>query len=228
MDWRWWLWLQGEGEERDVADRVSYRIRPRFTVTFANNSGCNLTCAKSIFKHPLRKHFKSETGHLSMTMDTTVVYYVLATVLVLVGLAGVILPALPGLPLVFAGLLLVAWADGFAHVGWVALLILAAITALSFLVDLLATVYGARRVGASKAAMWGAVVGAFAGLLFLPIGLFVGPFAGAWLGEYLQTRKTGQATRVGVGTWLGIVLGTATKLALGLCMLGVFAVAWLF
>ncbi len=123
-------------------------------------------------------------------MDITVVYYVLAVALVLVGLAGVILPALPGLPLVFAGLLLAAWADGFAHVGWIPLLVLGLITALSFLIDFLATVYGARRVGASKAALWGSVIGAFVGLLFMPIGLFVGPFAGAWLGEYLQTRKT--------------------------------------
>lgn len=161
-------------------------------------------------------------------MDTAVVYYVLAAALVVVGLAGVILPALPGLPLVFAGLLLAAWADGFAHVGWIPLLVLGLITALSFLIDFLATVYGARRVGASKAALWGSVIGAFAGLLFMPIGLFVGPFAGAWLGEYLQTRKTDRATKVGIGTWLGIVLGTATKLALGLCMLGVFAIAWFF
>lgn len=84
-------------------------------------------------------------------MDTTVVYYILAGVLVLVGLAGVILPALPGLPLVFAGLLLAAWADGFAHVGWVALVVLGVMTALSFLIDFLATVYGAQR---SAPASW--------------------------------------------------------------------------
>ncbi|MCC4622024.1 DUF456 domain-containing protein [Xanthomonas cassavae CFBP 4642] len=161
-------------------------------------------------------------------MDTTVVYYALAGALVLIGLAGVILPALPGLPLVFAGLQLAAWADGFTHVGWVALVILGAITALSLLIDFLATVYGAKRVGASKMALWGSVVGAIAGMFFMPIGLFVGPFAGAWIGEYYQTRKTDQATKVGIGTWLGIVLGTATKLALGLCMLGVFAIAWFF
>ena len=161
-------------------------------------------------------------------MDTTVVYYILAGVLVLVGLAGVILPALPGLPLVFAGLLLAAWADGFAHVGWVALVVLGVMTALSFLIDFLATVYGAQRVGASKLALWGSVIGAIAGIFFMPSGLFVGPFAGAWIGEYWQTRKTGQATRVGIGTWLGIVFGTATKVALGMCMLGVFAIAWFF
>ncbi|MBB5737136.1 hypothetical protein FHT08_003104 [Xanthomonas campestris] len=161
-------------------------------------------------------------------MDTNVLYYILAGVLVLIGLAGVVLPALPGLPLVFAGLLVAAWADGFAHVGWVALLILGLMTALSFAIDFFATVYGAQRVGASKAALWGSVIGSVVGIFFMPIGLFVGPFAGAWIGEYWQTRKSDQATKVGFGTWLGIVFGTATKLALGLCMLGVFAIAWLF
>lgn len=78
-------------------------------------------------------------------MDITVVYYILAGVLVLIGLAGVVLPALPGLPLVFAGLLVAAWADGFAHVGWVALVILGLMTALSFAIDFLATAYGAQR-----------------------------------------------------------------------------------
>ncbi|AOD14466.1 DUF456 domain-containing protein [Xanthomonas fragariae] len=161
-------------------------------------------------------------------MDTTVVYYILAGALVLIGFAGVILPALPGLPLVFAGLLVAAWATGFAHVSWITLVILALITALSFVIDFFATLYGAQRVGASKLALWGSVIGSIAGIFFMPIGLFVGPFAGAWIGEYYQTRKTGQATKVGVGTWLGIMLGTATKLALGLCMLGVFAISWFF
>ncbi|TQV02636.1 DUF456 domain-containing protein, partial [Xanthomonas perforans] len=118
--------------------------------------------------------------------------------------------------------------DHFTHIGWVTLVVLGLITALSYLVDFLATLYGAQRVGASKLALWGSVIGGIAGIFFMPIGLFVGPFAGAWLGEYYQTRKSGQATKVGLGTWVGIMLGTATKLALGLCMLGVFAIGWFF
>ncbi|UDI82365.1 membrane protein [Xanthomonas citri pv. mangiferaeindicae] len=105
-------------------------------------------------------------------MDTAVVYYVLATALVLIGLAGVVLPALPGLPLVFAGLLVAAWADNFTHIGWVTLVVLGLITALSYLVDFLATLYGAQRVGASKMALWGSVIGGIAGIFFMPIGLF--------------------------------------------------------
>lgn len=159
-------------------------------------------------------------------MDPAFIYYLIGGVLVLVGFAGVLLPALPGLPLVFAGLLVAAWADGFERVGWLPLLAIGLLTALSFLIDFLATVYGAQRLGASGWALWGSALGTLAGLFFLPLGLFLGPFIGAWLGEYWHSRRAGHATRVGLGTWLGILLGTASKLALGLCMIGIFALAW--
>nr|WP_241093293.1 DUF456 domain-containing protein [Xanthomonas sp.] len=152
----------------------------------------------------------------------------IAGLLVLVGLAGVVLPALPGLPLVFFGLLLAAWADGFQRVGWVALTVLGVLTLLSFLIDFLSTVVGAQRVGASRKALWGSVLGSVVGLFFMPIGLFVGPFVGALAGEYWHGRQLGQATKVGFGTWLGIVLGVAAKLALAFAMVGLFAASWLF
>lgn len=142
------------------------------------------------------------------------------------GLLGVLLPALPGLPLLFAGLLLAAWTDDFAHVGWLPLTVLGALTAVSLLIDFLASIYGAQRQGASGKALGGSLIGSVVGLFFLPIGLLVGPFVGAWIGEYWHSRTLGKATRVGIGTWLGILLGTATNLALGLCMLAVFALAW--
>lgn len=159
-------------------------------------------------------------------MDTTFICYTAAAILVIVGMAGIVLPALPGLPLVFAGLLLAAWGDGFQHVGWMPLTVIGALALLSLLVDFLANLYGAKRAGASGYALWGAALGSIIGLFFLPIGLLAGPFLGAWLGEYWHGRKPGHATRVGVGTWLGIILGAASKLALGFCMLGIFALAW--
>ena len=161
-------------------------------------------------------------------MDPTFIYYMIAGLLVFLGLAGVVLPALPGMPLLFAGLLLAAWADGFQRVGWLMLTVLGVLTLLSFLVDFLATVFGAKRVGASRKALWGSVLGSVAGLFFMPIGLFVGPFVGALAGEYWHGRQLQQATKVGLGTWLGVVLGTAAKLALALAMVGLFAAAWLF
>jgi len=160
-------------------------------------------------------------------MDPSFILYLLAVLLVLVGIAGIILPALPGIPLVFAGLLLAAWADGFVHVG-LPLTLLGLLTLVSFAVDILATVVGAQRVGASRKALWGTFLGSIAGVFFMPIGLFVGPLAGALLGEYWHTRELGRSTKVGLATWLGILLGFALKLALVIAMLSLFAFAWIF
>lgn len=162
-------------------------------------------------------------------MAVQTVSYVLAAVLVVVGLAGVVLPALPGLPVVFAGLLLAAWAGGFEQIHVATLVVLGLLTLLSFGVDFWATAHGARRVGASRKALVGAVLGTFAGLfVFPPFGLFVGPFAGALLGELLHGREWRNAAKVGFGTWLGIVLSVVLKLGLALAMLGLFAFDWYF
>jgi hypothetical protein len=140
----------------------------------------------------------------------------------------VILPALPGVPLVFGGMLLAAWAGDFQHVGWLPLVLLGLMTLLSLLVDLAATALGAKRVGASRLAIIGAVIGTFVGLLYGIIGIFVGPFIGALVGELVHSRHVGRATRVGLGTWIGIVLGTVFKLGLAFAMLGLFVTALLF
>ncbi|WP_462115366.1 DUF456 domain-containing protein [Lysobacter xanthus] len=154
---------------------------------------------------------------------------VIAILLVIVGIAGAVLPALPGIPLVFAGLLLAAWADGFRHVGGWTLGILGVLTVLSFAVDLLATAMGAKRVGASRLAVIGATLGTFAGLFAGFVGIFIGPFVGAVAGELIHRRRLedmGHATRVGVGTWVGLLLGTVLKLVIAFGMVGLFAVVW--
>jgi uncharacterized protein YqgC (DUF456 family) len=161
-------------------------------------------------------------------LDIQMLYYALAVVLILVGIAGVVLPALPGLPLVFAGMLLAAWAGDFEKIGWVTLVVLGLLTALSFAADIFSTAVGAQRVGASRKALWGTVIGTFAGLFFMPIGLFAGPFVGALVGELWHGRELGQAAKVGLGTWLGIVLGVVLKLGLTFAMLGLFVFAWFF
>lgn len=144
----------------------------------------------------------------------------------LVGVAGTILPALPGVSLVFAGMFLAAWAGDFELVGPAMLVLLGLLTLMSILVDFLAAALGAKRVGASRLALIGAVVGTFGGLFFGPLGLLAGPFLGALIGELIHVRELRQATRVGIGTWLGIVLGTVLKLGLAFGMLGLFAFAW--
>jgi len=155
-------------------------------------------------------------------------YYILAAVLVVIGIVGTVLPALPGLPLVFGGMVLAAWASDFEKVGWVPLVVLGLLTALSLGIDFLATAMGAKRVGASKLALIGSVIGTFAGLAFGLIGVFVGPFVGALIGELIHTRELSKATQVGIGTWVGIIVGTVLKFGLAFAMVGLFALAWFF
>ena len=164
-------------------------------------------------------------------MEPNTLYYLLAIVLVVVGIAGTILPALPGLPLVFAGMLLAAWAGDFQQVGVPMLVVLGLLTVFSLAVDFWATALGAKRVGASRLAIIGAMVGTLAGLFFGPLGLLMGPFAGAIGGELIHRRSLlkqdlGQAAKIGVGTWFGILFGIVLKLALAFTMLGLFALAW--
>jgi len=157
--------------------------------------------------------------------------YGVALLLMLVGVAGVAVPAVPGVPLVFAGMLLAAWADGFERAGLWVLLLLGALTVLSFLADLWATAIGAKRAKASALAIWGALIGTLVGLFFGIPGLFFGPFAGAVAGELIARKRlhhadVGPALRVGVGTWAGIALGIGLKLMLTIAMIGIFVLVW--
>lgn len=157
-----------------------------------------------------------------------VLLWSLAAVLVLVGLAGVVLPALPGIPLMFGGLLMMAWLDGFERIGGVTLGILAALTVLAWLIDFAASVIGAQRVGASTLALLGAAIGTVLGLFGGLIGLLFAPLAGAAVGEYIARRDALQAARVGLATWLGMLLAAVAKVAIAFMMLGIALAAWFF
>jgi len=150
-------------------------------------------------------------------------YFMLSGMLILAGIAGTVIPVLPGVPLVFAGMLLAAWADHFQHIGAFTLTILGVLCVFALLIDFAAGLLGAKRVGASTRALWGASLGTLIGLFFGLPGLLLGPFLGAALGELSAGRELAHATRVGVGTWLGLLFGTLAKIALCFTMLGVFA-----
>lgn len=157
----------------------------------------------------------------------TVILWIIAGVLVVAGLIGTVAPALPGPVLIFGGLLLAAWIDGFEKVGWAPLIILGLLTALTFVADIVATGAGAKKAGASKQAVIGATIGTIVGIFFGIIGIFVGPFVGAAAGEFLANRDLVRAGKVGYGTLFGLVLGAAMKIALALAMVGVFVTAYL-
>jgi hypothetical protein len=148
--------------------------------------------------------------------------------LVIAGLVGLVFPAMPGAPLIFAGLLLAAWSEDFKYVGLGTIIVIAVVALLTTGVDLWASMFGAKRFGASRRAVIGALLGTIVGLFLGFPGVVFGPFIGAVIGELLAQKNLRQASRAGIGATLGIVLGAALKLALAFAMVGIFFVARLF
>lgn len=145
--------------------------------------------------------------------------------LIFLGLAGTILPGLPGTGLVFGGILLHALYFGVGTVGMTTLILLGVATLFSFIIDLLASLYGAKRFGATRPGIIGSVIGGTIGLLVLSLpGLFLGVFVGAVAGEYFWAKKDfDQAWQAGVGSMLGFLAGSVIKFILTLIMVIIFA-----
>jgi uncharacterized protein len=152
----------------------------------------------------------------------SILLWVLGVALVAVGLAGIILPGLPGHILILAGLILAAWADGFARVGVWPLVVIGLIAGASYLVDFAGAVVGAKKLGASSRAMVGAGLGTVAGLFFGLPGIILGPFAGAVIGELTVKQDLRQAGKAGVAAWIGFAIGTAVKVGMAFLMIGIF------
>jgi uncharacterized protein YqgC (DUF456 family) len=155
------------------------------------------------------------------------VLWVLSVGLILVGLAGIVLPALPGTILVFAGIVLGAWIDDFARVGWFALAAIAVLAVLAWLMDYVAAMLGAKRAGASRQAIIGAAIGTVAGIFMGIVGVLFMPLVGAAAGEFMARRNRHEAVRVGIATWLGLMAGMLAKFVLAFMMIGIFVVALL-
>jgi uncharacterized protein YqgC (DUF456 family) len=154
--------------------------------------------------------------------------YILAAALIVGGLLGSILPVLPGIPMVFGGIWLAAAVDGYRHLGVWWLVVIGALGVAGIAVDFVASTLGAKRVGASRRALWGAAAGTVVGMFFGIPGLLIGPFAGALIGELASGNSVLRATHVGVGTWLGLLFGTLVKLVISFVMVGLFGLALLF
>lgn len=148
-----------------------------------------------------------------------------AIAMIAVGVAGTVLPGIPGPALIFAGMVVGAWANDFQKVGFLTLAILLVLTVLTFVVDFGAAALGAKRVGASRWGVLGAAVGTLAGLFFGVPGLIIGPFVGAFVGEYAVRRKVLDAGRIGLATWVGLLVAAVANIALVFAMLGIFAFA---
>lgn len=172
----------------------------------------------------------SEIG--AATLETWVLDSLLASLwalgflLMLIGLAGAVLPALPGTPLILAGIVLLSWLNDFERVGPGSLVLLGVLTAISLIVDFLATAEGARRFGAGRGAILGATFGLVVGIFFGLPGLLLGPFVGAVIGHRLGEATLESSVRAGVGASLGVIAGTLTKVAISVVMLTWFALDW--
>lgn len=148
--------------------------------------------------------------------------------LIVVGLVGTLLPILPGAILIFAGIVLGAWIDAFERVSPWIVAIAGALAILTFVADYVAGTLGAKRSGASPQAITGAAIGTLVGVFTGLWGLLFMPLVGAAIGEYLALRDLAQAGRIGVATAVGLLIGTAVKLALAFAMVGLFVAALFF
>lgn len=161
-------------------------------------------------------------------MDINWLWWGASVVLIAAGVAGTVLPVLPGTLLVLAGVVLGAWIDDFTRVGAVVIAVEALLAALAWLLDYVAGLLGARRVGASPQALAGAAIGTVAGIFAGVVGVLFLPLVGAAAGEYMARRNEWRALHVGVATWVGMMLGLVAKIVITFVMIGLFVAALVF
>lgn len=150
-----------------------------------------------------------------------VLYLVLGIILMLVGLAGCILPFLPGPPLCYLALLIQQLQSTPPYTTKF-LLIWAGITVLITGLDYVIPLYGTKKFGGTRYGLWGCVIGLIAGLWLGPFGLIVGPFVGAFAGELVGNAASGHALRAALGSFVGFLFGTLLKL------IACFVMGWYF
>ena len=155
-------------------------------------------------------------------MEMTLLLWMVAAILVIIGFAGLVLPALPDIILIFSGLVVAAWAEHFVYAGWKTIASLALLALLAWLMDLFSGVLGAKKFGAGRYALIGAAIGAVCGMFFGIPGIVAGPFFGALFGELIARRSLKDAGLAAIGTWIGLLVGSTIKIAIAFIMLGLF------
>lgn len=154
--------------------------------------------------------------------------WILSAALILAGLAGTVLPALPGTLFVLAGIVLGAWIDDFNRIGGLSIAAVSVLAVLAWALDYLAGLLGARRAGASTLAIVGAALGTVVGIFMGLVGVLFMPLVGAAIGELIARRDQQRALKVGVATWIGIMAGLVAKVVIAFMMIGIFVAALLF
>ena len=153
-----------------------------------------------------------------------IVLIILGAVCLLVGIAGCVLPVLPGVPLAYGGLVLLHFTDK-VDFSWQFLTIWGEVTVVVQVLDYFIPAWGTKKFGGSKWGVWGSTIGLFVGLMMGPMGIIIGPFLGAVIGElmYFNRHPPGndsqasnsnfnKALRAGFGSFIGLLAGTLLKL----------------
>ena len=159
-------------------------------------------------------------------MDVLITYglYGVAFLLILVGVAGTIVPALPGIPMIFAGAWLIGYMEDYQYFGWGTLIALGVLTVISLIIDWVSQTMGAQKAGATKLGLSGAFLGTIIGIPFGLVGIFLFPVFGAFIGEMIGHRDMRKATKVSWATWVGMIAGIAAKVAIAFIMIGTMIV----
>jgi hypothetical protein len=139
-----------------------------------------------------------------------------------IGLLGTLAPLLPGIPLIFLAMLGYDWSQGFSVLGPYFLLVMFLLAAFSIFADYFSGMIGAHRYGASRMGKLGALWGGLLGLLFLPLGIVIGPLVGLFIGELMSGRTYEEAIRGGWGVLIGLLVGTVSRVVIGLIMVAAF------
>lgn len=152
----------------------------------------------------------------------------LGVAVVVVGVVSLVAPILPGVAFIYLGILIVAWADDFTRIGPLMLMALLGLMFIALVADNVAGLFGARKAGASAWGVFGAGVGALAGLFLGLPGVILGPAVGALAFEYMRNPDAKRAMRAGAGGLLGFVLGVVAKAVFGFLMIGLALLAYVF
>ena len=148
---------------------------------------------------------------------------IVSLLLMLIGLAGVLLPFLPGVPIAWLGLFVYDYGTGFDVLPQYTSLVFFILTVISIALEFALPILGAKKYKASKYGLLGAALGLLIGPFVAgPVGVIVGPLLGAIIGEYIAGKKSGQAFQSGFGTFVGFMVSVVLRLVLVFVMMGYF------
>ncbi|AVX20644.1 MULTISPECIES: DUF456 domain-containing protein [Carboxydocella] len=149
-------------------------------------------------------------------------YYWAYVLVMILGLLGTFLPVIPGIPLIFIAIFIYAWNTNFTVINIAWLLLFAALTVLSWLIEYFAGIIGSKQAGVSRYGMWGLLIGGILGFFWAPVGFLIGPVLGLLIGEILSGKELKQILITLKGAARGFIIGFLLKLIIALSMIGTF------